>query len=106
MVEITKLEETFLDTLETCDHSSDGDGIQGFPFDGYGMTSKIFRGVLASLIRKGVVGTEIMESHVLNKNRTKLVAKKDTWVWVNSDFVEKDPTNDWSGRKFINLKVK
>ena len=102
-VKITRLEKEFLDTLESCDHSSDGHGICGYPFDGYGLDNKVHRGVLASLVKKGVVDVDDVESTVYNKNRTGLLVKKDTWVCLNSQFVEEDPSNDWSGRKFVNL---
>jgi hypothetical protein len=93
LIEVTTLEMEFLNYLKSCDHSSDGGGIQGYPeFN----NPKIERGVLSSLVKKGIVGVDQVQVNFTS----------DTWVYVNAQYQEKDETDKWCGYKFKNLKLK
>ena len=90
LVEITQLEAEFLTDIKDGDFSSDGEGLHGYPTFS---KPKIERGVLASLVKKGIVQTEEIESNFT----------KDTWVSVDKQYQEKDANDERSGYKFTNL---
>jgi hypothetical protein len=95
MTTITKQEKELLDYIAEADHSSDGYGLGGYVYE-EDFDMKKLRGVLASLIKKGIVTMEKMDINW----------EEYTWVSVTSEYQVENPNNTWSGYDLCNLEVK
>jgi len=75
-VKATEKEAKVLRAIENSEFSDEGNGLCGYLWeDEFDM--KIYRGVLASLVKKGVIGVDDMEQD----------GEINTWVWIKNDFV-------------------
>ena len=85
-VKVTELEAELLRYIEDADHSSDGHGLQGYIYK-EDLDMNKFRGVISSLVKKGIIETEIIEVNF----------EKYLWASVKSDFQKKDEEayNEW-----------
>ena len=97
--QITKLEVEFLLKVKQNCFSTDGNGLHG-PFEF--TNPKIERGVLSSLVKKGIVGVEVEEEEEMFTGEV----IKTTWVWVKDEYQEETNEEKYSetGYKFRNLE--
>jgi len=90
---VTPLEMTLLETVVYSDHASDGYGLAGYVYHNE-LDMTIFRGVISSLIQKGVIWPPTRESG-------------NTWVAIKDEFQQEcDSEVDSNGYQLINIEVK
>ena len=85
-VQVTKMEMEIITHVVDADHSSDGYGLAGYIFnDDFDM--KKYRGVIASLIKKGIINT----------SNDDINGEPVMWVTITKEHQVENPKNDWSG---------
>ena len=95
---VTEREALILRAIEDADHSTDGNGLQGhLEHDEWDM--KIYRGVISSLIKKGIIEAEQMSFNEMFGD-----GHHTTWCSVNSKYQIEDASNDWSGYEYQNIE--
>ena len=86
---ITLLEKEFLNEIAESDHSSDGHGLCGYPEL---RQPKVERGVMSSLVKKGIISIDIPDSREIDGQ---------TWVSIMSEYQQKDDETD-AGYRLVN----
>jgi len=95
VVELTKMEMEIVDAIEMSDHSTDGHGLGGYIYkDEFPM--KKYRGVISSLIKKGVIESENYEVN----------GEDYTWCCITSKHQEENDDNEDTGYDLINIALK
>jgi hypothetical protein len=92
LVQVTELEAQVLNEIAESEYSADGHGLCGYIDKGQ-FDMKVFRGVLSSLIQKGVIGTQDEEE---------TGTEGHVWAYINSNFQTQDPESE-SGYKLNNI---
>jgi len=96
---VTPLEAEILREIENSDHATDGYGLQGhIMHDEYDM--KKYRGVLASLVKKGIIECEEYSSNEMFGSHNAIYS---TWCSVNSKYQIEDNTNTETGYEFKDI---
>ena len=78
-IKVTRKEEKVLRAIEDSTFSDEGNGLCGYLYEDE-FDLKKYRGVLSSLVKKGIIGVERMEDN----------DETSTWVWIKNEFVTTD----------------
>lgn len=94
-IKLTEMEKEIIEFVATSDHASDGHGLTGWIAD-YDFDMVVYRGVLSSLVKKGVVDVDNSD-HDLN----------GSWVSICSKYQMHDESidNEYGGWVLVGLGV-
>jgi len=82
MIKLTVMERQVVEWVSTSDHASDGHGLVGWISD-YDFDMTVYRGVLSSLVKKGVVNVDNSDSDL-----------NGSWVSISSKYQMHDESID------------
>ena len=92
--QVTELETEVLEAIRDAEHTFDGFGMQGhLEHTEWDMTK--YRGVIGSLVKKGIIDTELM---------TEGGDEYSTWCSVKSKYQIEDKSIEWGGYDFHNIE--
>ena len=95
MIKLTIKERQIIESVSTSDHASDGHGLVGWISD-YDFDMVVYRGVLSSLVKKGVIYVDNSDSDL-----------NGSWVSIRSKYQMHDESidNDYGGWVLVGLGV-
>ena len=88
-IKLTEMEKEIIEFVVTSDHASDGHGLTGWICD-YDFDMVVYRGVLSSLVKKGIVDVEISNDGAPD-------FLKGSWVSIKQKYQMNDENKKYNG---------
>lgn len=102
-VVVTSLEMELLEAVINSDHASDQHGLAGYIYENE-LDMTIFRGVISSLIQKGVIWPTQTEEHGMGFGSE---SNRNTWVAIRDEFQQEcDYEVDSNCYRLINIELR